>query len=342
MARREERPSTRPHRRPSRREFLGTLAGAVAFAPQVLAMQKPGPAGVPVRPLGRADATVSIVGYGGWDCPIAENETEAIARMHLAIDEGITFFDNAWEYHEGRAEEVMGKALAASSWRDRVFLMTKVCARDYAGVKQQIDESLKRLRTDRVDLLQFHAIQYADDPERIFDPEKGGLKAALEARTAGKVRFLGFSGHRDPQTHARMIRMPHDVGHGADAAQHPRRALQVVREHRAPAVPAEGHRRSRDEVARRAGRAAAARPEDRLGAVPALRHVAAGRHDDLRDAEPRGAPRHGAHRARLQAADRGGRRARSSTARRRPRSRPRSRSTRTRRAGTAAPTRTRC
>ena len=97
MARREESLSTGLHRRPSRREFLGTLAGAIAFAPQVLAMQKPGPAGVPVRPLGRADATVPIVGYGGWDCPIAENETEAIARMHLAIDEGITFFDNAWE-----------------------------------------------------------------------------------------------------------------------------------------------------------------------------------------------------------------------------------------------------
>jgi len=210
VARSEERSRKGSAGAPSRREFLGTLAGAIAAAPQVLAMQKPGPAGIPVRPLGRADATVSIVGYGGWDCPLAPSETEAVARMHLAIDEGITFFDNAWEYHEGRAEEVMGKALAASSWRDRVFLMTKVCARDYAGVTRQIDESLKRLRTDRVDLLQFHAIQYADDPERIFDPENGGLRAALEARQAGKVRFLGFSGHRDPQTHARMIRMPHE------------------------------------------------------------------------------------------------------------------------------------
>jgi predicted aldo/keto reductase-like oxidoreductase len=87
--------------------------------------------------------------------------------------------------------------------------MTKVCARDYDGARKQIDESLRRLRTDRVDLLQFHAIQYADDLERVFDPEKGGLRAALEAREAGKVRFLGFSGHRDPQTHARMIDMPH-------------------------------------------------------------------------------------------------------------------------------------
>jgi predicted aldo/keto reductase-like oxidoreductase len=193
----------------SRRRFLGSLAGAVALGRETLAMQKPGPAGIPLRPLGRADVSVSIVGYGGWDCPIADSEAEAIARVHLAIDEGITFFDNAWEYHDGRAEEVMGKALAAPARRAKAFLMTKVCARDYAGVQRQLEDCLRRLRTDHVDLLQFHAIQYDDDPQRVFDPEKGGLRAALEARRAGKLRFLGFSGHRDPQTHLRMIGMPH-------------------------------------------------------------------------------------------------------------------------------------
>jgi predicted aldo/keto reductase-like oxidoreductase len=190
---------------PTRREFMAALAGVVALGRETLAMQQPGPAGIPTRPLGRADARVSIVGYGGWDCPIADSEAEAVARMHLAIDEGITFFDNGWEYHQGRAEEVMGKALAASSWRSRVFLMTKVCARDYEGARRQIDESLRRLRTDLVDLLQFHAIQYGDDAQRIFDPEKGGLRAALEARQAGKLRYLGFSGHRDPQTHLKVL-----------------------------------------------------------------------------------------------------------------------------------------
>lgn len=194
---------------PSRRRFLGGLAGALALGRETLAMQKPGPAGIPLRPLGRADVSVSIVGYGGWDCPIADSEAEAIARVHLAIDEGITFFDNAWEYHDGRAEEVMGKALAAPGRRAKAFLMTKVCARDYAGVRRQLEDCLRRLRTDHVDLLQFHAIQYDDDPRRVFDPEKGGLRAALEARQAGKLRFLGFSGHRDPQTHLRMIGMPH-------------------------------------------------------------------------------------------------------------------------------------
>ena len=209
--------------RATRREFLGTLAGTLALAPQVRAMQKPGSGGIPVRPLGRTGVSVSIVGYGGWDAPIAPSEDEAIARMHLAIDEGVTFFDNGWEYHDGRAEEVMGKALRASSWRDRVFLMTKVCARDYEGARRQIDESLARLRTDRVDLLQFHAIQYEDDIERILDPERGGLRAALEAKKAGKLRFLGFSGHRDPQTHARMINGPHPW----DTAQMPLNVLDA-------------------------------------------------------------------------------------------------------------------
>ena len=192
---------------PSRREFLGALAGVLALRGETLALQSPGPGGIPVRPLGRTGVSVSIVGYGGWDCVIGEGEADCIARLHEAIDLGITFMDNAWEYHDGRAEELMGKALAAPGKRDQVFLMTKVCARDYVGVKRQVEDSLRRLRTDRIDLLQFHAIQYADDPERVFDPERGGMKAALEAKAAGKIRFLGFSGHRDPQTHLRMIGM---------------------------------------------------------------------------------------------------------------------------------------
>ena len=207
---------------PSRREFLGSLASALALGRETLAMQSPGPSGIPLRPLGRSGASVSIVGYGGWDCVIGDGEAECIGRLHEAIDLGITFMDNAWEYHDGRAEELMGKALAAPGKRDQVFLMTKVCARDYDGVKRQIEDSLRRLRTDRVDLLQFHAIQYADDPERVFDPERGGMKAALEAKKAGKVRFFGFSGHRDPQTHLRMIGM-----HPWDSVQMPLNILDA-------------------------------------------------------------------------------------------------------------------
>lgn len=194
----------------SRREFLGALAGAVAFGPEVLAMQKPGPAGLPHRPIGRKGETVSIVGFGGWDAGIHDRDEDAIALIHEAIDGGITFFDNAWEYNDGRSEEIVGKALASSGRRDRVFVMTKVCARDYGDVKRQFEQSLRRLRTDHVDLLQFHAIQYDDDPRRVFDPEKGGMKAVLEAREAGQLRYIGFSGHRDPKKHLEMIGMPHE------------------------------------------------------------------------------------------------------------------------------------
>jgi len=201
---------------PSRRTFLSALAGVLALGRETLAMQNPGPSGIPLRPLGRSGASVSIVGYGGWDCVIGHGEAECIGRLHEAIDLGITFMDNGWEYHDGRAEELMGKALAAPGRRDQVFLMTKVCARDYTGAKRQIEDSLRRLRTDRIDLLQFHAIQYADDPER------GGMKAALEAKKAGKVRFFGFSGHRDPQTHLRMIGM-----HPWDTVQMPLNLLDA-------------------------------------------------------------------------------------------------------------------
>ena len=206
----------------SRRAFLSALASALALGRETLAMQSPGPSGIPLRPLGRSGASVSIVGYGGWDCVIGGSEAECVGRLHEAIDHGITFMDNAWEYHDGRAEELMGKALAAPGKRDQVFLMTKVCARDYEGVKRQLEDSLRRLRTDRIDLLQFHAIQYADDPGRVFDPERGGMKAALEAKKAGKVRFFGFSGHRDPQTHLRMIGM-----HPWDSVQMPLNILDA-------------------------------------------------------------------------------------------------------------------
>ena len=138
-----------------------------------------------------------------------DSDDKGVALLHEALDGGISFWDNAWEYNRGRSEEVMGKALAGSSRRDKVFLMTKVCARDAEGFRRQFEDSLRRLRTDRVDLLQFHAIQYDGDADRIFDPDSGGLEAVLEAKKAGKLRFIGFSGHRDPKIHLDMIGRPH-------------------------------------------------------------------------------------------------------------------------------------
>jgi predicted aldo/keto reductase-like oxidoreductase len=156
-----------------------------------------------------------MLGLGGHHAARPKEESESFRIIHKAIDEGITFMDNAWEYHNGRAEEVMGKALAMDGKRKRVFLMTKVCDRDYEGAMRQLDESLKRLRTDVIDLWQFHECNYYNDPEYVLD--KGGLRAALEARKQGKVRFIGFTGHKSPQIHRKMLELKFDW----DACQMP-------------------------------------------------------------------------------------------------------------------------
>jgi predicted aldo/keto reductase-like oxidoreductase len=164
--------------------------------------------GVPTRLLGRTNVRVSIMGIGGWHVGAITDQDEAIRLMHAAMDEGITFFDNAWDYQDGHAEEVMGKALAMDKRRDKVFLMSKNCNRDYAGSMKCLEDSLRRLQTDHLDLWQFHECNYDNDPDWIF--ETGGIEAALEARKAGKVRFIGFTGHKDPRIHLKMLAKPHD------------------------------------------------------------------------------------------------------------------------------------
>ncbi|MEZ6073747.1 MAG: aldo/keto reductase [Pirellulales bacterium] len=191
-----------------RRDFLKAAAAALAcsgFGAQALAVQDDGPTGIPTRPIGRNGERVPIVGLGGYHIGVPE-EREAIGIIHEAIDEGMTFFDNAWDYHDGGSDEVVGKALASDGRRDKVFLMTKVCDRDYQGAKKHLDDSLRRLQTDHIDLWQFHEINWDVDPEWVF--EKGGIRAALEARQAGKVRYIGFTGHRDPAHHLKMIARP--------------------------------------------------------------------------------------------------------------------------------------
>ncbi|MCB9384926.1 MAG: aldo/keto reductase [Bryobacterales bacterium] len=158
----------------------------------------------PTRRLGRTDEQVSIVGLGGAHIGRAGNddEAEAIRIMHRAIDGGVTFFDNAWVYGDGYAEEVMGKGLQGGK-RQKVFLMTKNAGRDRAFSQQCLDDSLRRLRTDYLDLWQFHETNYDNDPDWVF--EKGGLQFALEAQRAGKVRYIGFTGHKDPRIHDKML-----------------------------------------------------------------------------------------------------------------------------------------
>jgi predicted aldo/keto reductase-like oxidoreductase len=160
------------------------------------------------------------VGLGGYHIGVPE-QAEGIRIMHEAIDEGMTFFDNAWDYHNGRSEEVMGKALASGGRRKKVFLMTKGCDRDYEGAKKHLEDSLRRLQTDYLDLWQFHEINWSIDAEWLFD--KGGIKAAIEARKAGKVRYIGFTGHRATAHHLKMINQPFDW----DTVQMPINLLDV-------------------------------------------------------------------------------------------------------------------
>ncbi len=194
----------------TRRSFFQGMFGsaaAVAMAQQALAQQD-SPNGLPTRRLGRTNEQVSILCLGGWHIGAVEDKNEAIRIMHAAIDEGMTFFDNAWDYHDGGSEELMGRALSVEGKRDKVFLMTKNCERDYQGSMRNLDESLRRLKTDRIDLWQFHEMVYDSDPDWVF--EKGGLKAALEAQKAGKVRYIGFTGHKDPSIHVKMLNKPYD------------------------------------------------------------------------------------------------------------------------------------
>jgi len=200
-----------------RRDFLKAAMASLAasgFGALALADQKQSPNGIPTRPLGKTGERVSIVGLGGYHIGTVP-EREAIAIMHEAIDEGMTFFDNAWDYHNGHSEELMGKALASGGRRRKVFLMTKCCDRDYQGVRRNIDDSLRRLKTDCIDLLQFHEINWDVDPDWVFD--RGGIRAAIEARQAGKIRYIGFTGHREMAHLLKMLSRPFDW----DTAQMP-------------------------------------------------------------------------------------------------------------------------
>jgi uncharacterized protein len=159
---------------------------------------------LPTRVLGRTGVQVPIICLGGWHIgQPAIGDAEAERIMHAAIDNGLTFFDNAWDYHEGRSEEIMGNALATGGRRQKVFLMTKNCGRDAAHSKQHLEDSLRRLKTDVIDLWQFHEINYDNDPDWIV--ERGALAAAIEAQKSGKVRFIGFTGHKAPHIFLKML-----------------------------------------------------------------------------------------------------------------------------------------
>ena len=201
---------------PDRRDFLQTagLVGASLVLSEAAtpAEDEPGPVKltnlgpdkIPRKAFGRTKEQLSCIGIGGYSLGAAPSLKEAIAIAHEAIDAGVNFFDNAWEYHQGKSEEWMGQALKGK--RDKVFLMTKVCThgRDKKVGMEQLEQSLKRLQTDHLDLWQIHECVYDNDPERHF--ARGGVIEALdEARKAGKVRYVGFTGHKNPAIHLKML-----------------------------------------------------------------------------------------------------------------------------------------
>jgi len=170
--------------------------------------------------LGRTGERVSAIGLGGWHLSLKHvDEPLSIRLVQSAIDRGITFLDNCWDYNEGQSELRMGKALQGG-YRDRVFLMTKIDGRSKRAAARQLDESLRRLQTDRIDLVQHHEVLRFEDPHRIFD-EEGANAALVEARRAGKIRYIGFTGHKDPQIHLYMLAVADQHGFSFDTVQMP-------------------------------------------------------------------------------------------------------------------------
>jgi aryl-alcohol dehydrogenase-like predicted oxidoreductase len=175
---------------------------------------------MPMRTLGRTGVKVSLIGLGGWHLGFKYIDEKLARRIiRTAIDNGINFMDNCWDYNEGASEERMGKALK-DGYRERVFLMTKIDGRTKKDAAKQLDESLKRLQTDHIDLVQHHEILRYEDPHRIFDDE-GANAALIEARDAGKISFIGFTGHKDPRIHLHMLEVARENGFQFDTVQMP-------------------------------------------------------------------------------------------------------------------------
>ncbi|HEX9108459.1 MAG TPA: aldo/keto reductase [Longimicrobiales bacterium] len=172
------------------------------------------------RVLGRTGERVSALGVGGWHLGLPKvDESTAVAIVRGALDAGINFLDNSWDYNEGVSEERMGKALA-DGYRERAFLMTKIDGRTKQDAARQLEDSLRRLRTDCIDLVQHHEVIRFEDPDRIFAPG-GAQEALLEAREAGKLRYIGFTGHKDPHVHLYMLEVAQRNGFVFDTVQMP-------------------------------------------------------------------------------------------------------------------------
>jgi aryl-alcohol dehydrogenase-like predicted oxidoreductase len=196
-----------------------SLSGSAQAANSQSSSSAAGPLGVPRRLLGKTGIKVSALGLGGSHIGQKLSERESINLIRRAIDEGITFLDNCWDYNDGDSEVRMGKALA-DGYRQRAFLMTKLDARTAKAAAEQLDQSLRRLATDQIDLVQIHEVIRTTDPDRCFGPG-GTIEALTAARRAGKLRFIGFTGHKDPKIHLSMLETARKHDFSFDTVQMP-------------------------------------------------------------------------------------------------------------------------
>lgn len=211
----------------NRRAFVrcGVVAGVAAGAGAYGWGAGHSPGQVPTRPLGKTGARVSAIGLGGYHIGNPKQESESIRLIRSAIDQGITFMDNCWDYHNGKSEVWMGKALR-DGYRGKVFLMSKIDGRTRESAARQIDESLERLQTDVIDLMQMHEVIRMEDPDRLY-AKGGGMEALVKAKEQGKVRFIGFTGHKDPAIHLKMLDASARNGVRIDAVQMPLNVLDA-------------------------------------------------------------------------------------------------------------------
>ena len=180
------------------------------------------------RTLGSTGERVSALGLGGWHIGFPKmTEQESLGIMRAAIEGGITFFDNSWDYNEGMSEIRMGKALSENGNREKVFLMTKIDGRTKKSAAKQIEQSLQRLQVGCIDLVQFHEVIRFEDPNRIFDEKEGAVAAFREAQQAGKIRYVGFTGHKDPRIHLYMLEVAREAGFHFDTVQMPLNVLDA-------------------------------------------------------------------------------------------------------------------
>jgi len=201
----------------NRREFIGMTAASLLVAGKLSGDTKL-TNGIPYRTLGRTGEKVSLIGLGGYHLGSQSDPEESIRIIRTGIDAGINFLDNCWDYNGGESELRMGKALR-DGYRQKAFLMTKIDGRNKAAATAQLNESLRRLQTDRIDLLQFHEVIRDSDPDRVF--AEGAMEVVQEAQKAGKVRFIGFTGHKSPDIHLKMLATASKHGFRFDAVQMP-------------------------------------------------------------------------------------------------------------------------